>query len=300
MKRGKQAIRVADARKDLFRWMWLALLLSPLAAAGELEVIALQHRSAEEVLPIIRPLLDQGDVASGMNYQLILRTSPHNIEQIRKLLRSIDVAPRRLKITVMQDVDSETVARLTEVSGSVGLSRDARVAVPGGGGTGGLNVELGRGQDRLKARVTSARSIEDERNTQQLQVLEGNRALVRSGKSVPVPQRQVIQDQWGTRVIDSTQYQEVNSGFYVLPRISGDRVTLEISAQNDALVPGSGDQPVMRVQQASSTVSGRLGEWLEVGGLGQQQNHDDSAISTRGASRASGQRSVLIRVEEVE
>lgn len=287
--------------KSLFCWLWMALLLLPrLAWAGELEIIALKHRSAEEVLPIIRPLLDQGDVASGMNYQLILRTSPRNLEQIRRLLESIDVAPRRLKITVMQNVDSETVARLTEVSGSVGLSREARIAVPGSGDSSGLNVELGQGQDRLKARVSSTRSLEDERNTQQLQVLEGNRALVRSGQSVPVPQRQVIQDRWGTRVIDSTHYQEAASGFYVLPRISGDRVTLEISAQHDAFVPGSGDQPTVRVQQASSTVSGRLGEWLEVGGSGQQKNNDDSTISTRGASRTREQRSVLIRVEEAE
>ncbi|MBI2286149.1 MAG: hypothetical protein HYU79_01575 [Nitrosomonadales bacterium] len=278
----------------------LVLLLFSAPVWAELEVIALKHRSAEEVLPVIRPLLDKGDTASGMNYQLILRTSPRNLEQIKKLLESIDIAPRRLKITVMQNVDSETAARLTEVSGNVGLSRDARISVPGSGDSSGLNAELGRGQDRLRTRVTSTRSLEDERNTQQLQVLEGNRALVHSGQSVPVPQRQVIQNQWGTQVIDSTQYQEVGSGFYVLPRISGDRVTLEISTQNDALVPGSGDQPTVRAQQASSTISGRLGEWLEVGGLGQQKNHEDSTISTRGVSRTREQRNVLIKVEEVE
>ncbi len=276
------------------------LLLSSVPAWAELEIIELQHRRAEEVQPIIRPLLDEGDVVGGMNYQLILRTSPRNLEQVRKLLKSIDVAPRRLKITVMQDVDSETVARLTEVSGNVGLGRGARIAVPGSGDNSGLNVEAGRGQDRLKARVTSTRSLEDERNTQQLQVLEGSRALVRSGQSVPVPQRQVIQDRHGTRVIESTQYQEAGSGFYVLPRVSGDRVTVEISTQHDAFVPGSGDQPTMRTQQASSTVSGRLGEWLEVGGLGRLKNNDDSTISTRGVSRTREQRSVLIRVEEIE
>jgi len=301
MKWGKQAIRVADARKSLFCRMCMVLLLSPVAAAGELEIINLRHRSAEDVLPVIRPLLEKDDVASGMNYQLILRTSPQNLEQVKKLLESIDVAPRRLKITVLQNADSETIARLTGVSGNIGLSREARVAVPDSGGNGGgLNVELGQGQDRLKAGVISTRALEDERNTQQLQVLEGNRALVRGGQSVPVPQRQVIQGPWGTRVIDSVQYQEIGSGFYVLPRVNGDRVTLEISTQNDALVPDGGDYPVMRVQQASSTLSGRLGEWLEVGGLGQQKDNDNSTLSTRGASRTQEQRTVLIKVEEVK
>lgn len=284
--------------KKLFAGLALLLLSAP--AFAELEIIPLRHRSAEEVLPIIRPLLDKEDVASGMNYQLILRTSPHNLAQIRKLLESIDVAPRSLKITVMQNVDSETVARLTEVSGNVGLSRDARISVPGSGNNSGLNVELGQGRDRLKTHVVSTRSLEDDRKTQQLQVLEGSRALVRSGQSVAVPQRQVIQNQWGTRVIDSTQYQEVGSGFYVLPRVNGDRVTLEISAQNDSVVPGSGDQPTMRIQQTSSTVSGRLGEWLGIGGIGQQKSNDGSTISTRSASQLREQRSVLIKVEEIK
>ena len=295
-----KAIRVANARKNLLGCAGMALLLSPLAAANELEIIMLKHRSAEEVLPVVRPLLEQDDVASAMNDQLILRTSPHTLEQVKKLLERIDVAPRRLKITVLQNADSATVARLTGMSGNVGLSREARIAVPEGDDGSGLNVELGQGRDRLRARVLSTRALEDERNTQQLQVLEGNRALVRSGQSVPVPQRQVIQNQLGTQVIDSTQYQEVVSGFYVLPRISGDRVTLEISAHNDALLPGGGGQPATRVQQTSSTVSGRLGEWLEVSGSGQRKDSGDVTISTRDMSRTQAQHSVLIKVEEVE
>lgn len=274
--------------------------LSLPVSASELEIIVLKHRSAEEVLPIIRPLLDQDAVASGMNYQLFLRTSPRNLEQVRKLLESIDTAPRRLKITVMQNVDSETIARLTGVSGSVGVGRHGRVIVPGSGTGDGLNVEAGRGRDRLSAQLSNSRSLEEDHKTQQLQVLEGNRALVRSGENVPVPQRQVIHQPWGTQVIESTQYQEVSSGFYVLPRVNGDRVTLEISTQNDSVDRNEGHYPDTHIQQTSSTVSGRLGEWLEVGVLGQQQSSNDSTISTRSASQMHEQRSVLIKVEEVK
>ncbi|MCK9200022.1 MAG: hypothetical protein M0P59_01845 [Gallionella sp.] len=271
------------------------LLLLPLSAlAAELEVISLKHRSAEEVLPIVRPLLDKDGVASGMNYQLILRTSPRNLAQIKKLLTSIDVAPRRLRITVMQDVDRDTVERLTSVSGSIG--RNPRIVLPESGGR--ASVEVGQGRDRLKANVISTRTLEEGRNTQQLQVLEGNRALVRTGQSMPVPQRQVIQHPWGTQVIDSTEYREVDSGFYVLPHVNGDQVTLEISTNNDA--PMRGNSQVVNTQQASSTLSGKLGEWMELGGTGQRETVDDGTISSRSASRKREQRSVLIRVEEVE
>ena len=276
------------------------------AQAYELEIINLRHRSAEELLPVIRPLLERDEMVSGMNYQLLLRASPRNVEQIRRLLDSIDTRPRRLRITVMQDVDSETAARLTEVSGNVGLGA-ARIAVPGG--TGGVTVSIGRGQDNVNAQVISTRSLENDRKTQQLTVMEGNRARVTSGQTVPVPQRQVIQTPWGTQVTDTTQYREVASGFYVLPRVNGDNVMLEISTQNDSLAPNqnlnqnpnqTGNYPVTRIQNTSSRVSGRLGEWINLGGLGQQGSLNNSTMNSRGGSTFNEQRNVLIKVEEAD
>jgi len=282
----------------------IGLSFAMISHANELEIINLKHRSAAELLPIIRPLLGSDEMVSGMNYQLILRASPRNIEQIKSLLDSIDTMPRRLKITVMQDVDSETTARLTELSGRVGLGRNARLSVPAGANAGGASVSVGQGQDSVNARIISTRSLESDHKTQQLQVMEGSRARVASGQTVPVPQRQVIQNVWGTQVIDTTEYRDVSSGFYVLPRVNGDQVTLEISTQNDSLAPNqnqntAGNYPVTRIQNTSSRVSGRLGEWINLGGLGQQGNSDNSTITSRSSSRLNEQRNVLIKVEEV-
>ncbi|MCX7192317.1 MAG: hypothetical protein NTY60_01595 [Proteobacteria bacterium] len=268
----------------------LIMLLATSAYASELEIISLKHRSAGELIPIIRPLLNQDEMVSGMDYQLILRASPRNIAQIRRLLDDIDTVPRRLKITVMQDVDSETVARLTEVSGSIGVGKNARVTFSGG---------TGPAQDKLNVRIISTRSLEDDRKTQQLQVLEGNRARITSGQSVPVLQRQVVQTAWGAQVIETTQYKDLASGFYVLPRVNGDNVTLEISTENDSLAPNQTSYPATRIQNTSSMLSGHLGEWMVVGGLGQQNNTDNSTITTRSTSRSNEQRNVLIKVEEV-
>ncbi len=238
--------------------------LSLAVQGSELEVIKLKYRSAEELLPVIRPLLNKDEVASGMNDQLILRASPRSVIQIRHLLDEIDTVPRRLKITVMQNVDSETAASLTEAAG----------------------------KGELNARIISTRSLDDDKNTRQLQVLEGSRALVKSGQSVPVTQR--VQNAWGTQV--TTRYRDIDSGFYVLPRINGNTVTLQISAQNAALSANQND-PAIRTQQAVSTVSGRLGEWIEIGGVGRQESNDNSTISTRSISSFNEQRHILIKVE---
>ncbi|MBI4938492.1 MAG: hypothetical protein HY846_09840 [Nitrosomonadales bacterium] len=275
------------------------MLLSPVAWA-ELEVIALRHRSAEDVLPIIRPLLDKDGVASGMNYQLVLRTSPRNLAEIRKLLESVDIAPRRLKITVIQNVDSETARRLTEVSGSVEVGRDARASVRSSREDAGLTVQAGGDAGTARARVLNTASSEEGSNTQHILVLEGGRALVNTGQSLPVIQRQVVRSPWGTRVEESTQYRDAGSGFAVLPRVSGNRVTLEISAQNDAPAAGDASPPAIRTQQVVTTVSGRLGEWLELGEVSRQVTGGGATLSARSSSSVQERRSVLLKVEEAD
>lgn len=270
----------------------IVLSFAGVSYAYELEVIELKHRRAEELLPVIQPLLDKDEMVSGMNYQLILRASPRSAGQIRRLLDSLDTLPRQLKITVMQNVDSATVARLTEISGSVSLGKNARISA--GGNAGGA----GMGQGGVSARIISTRTLDDDKKTQHLQVLDGNRAWVSGGQSVPV-QQLILQ---GRQVIETVRQVEVASGFYVLPRVTGDRVTLEIITQNDSLPPGLHAEAYSgkRIQNTSSTVSALLGEWINLGGLGQQGDLNSATLTTRSTSRLNEQRNVLIRVEEVD
>lgn len=272
--------------------LYFALIVFSPASLADLEVISLRHRSVEDVLPIVRPLLDESGVASGMNNQLILRTSPRNLAEIKKLLESIDSAPRRLLISVMQDVDSETVRRLTGISGSVGVGNGARISAGSGGRVpeGGLEVEVEQGGGRVRGHIVSTRSLEDDRKTQQIQVLEGSRAMISAGVSLPLRQPAP----WGT---SGTQYRTVSSGFYVLPRLNGDRVTLEISTQNDALARDR--WAPSGVQQVATTVSGQLGEWLVVGNIARQTTEEGSTISSRSSADMQERRNVLLKVEEL-
>jgi hypothetical protein len=274
------------------------LLFLAHAVRAELEVIPLRHRNAEEVLPIIRPLLDQDGVASGMNYQLILRTSPRNLAEIKELLESVDIKPRRLRITVMQDVDGETARRCTGASGSTGAGRDARIGVRGCGSGGGLTVEAAHGRDAVRVQMNEERASQGDSKVQQILVMEGARALVNTGLSVPVMQRQVLRSLRGSRVEESTQYREVSSGFYVLPRVSGERVTLEIRMQDEAAAPAPGNPPAIYTHQMATTVSGRLGEWLELGDASQQGGAEFSGLAARDSSNRHERRSVLLKVEE--
>ena len=136
---------------------------------------------------------------------------------------------------------------------------------------------------------------------QSVRVMEGQEAFLRTGQSVPVRERQVQRSVVGGRVVEqvveSTQYRDATSGVYVLPRVSGDRVTLEISAQRQSL-----SRPVERgasVQSVVTTVSGRLGEWMEIGGTNREANAQQSVLLGRTDTSARGSGRVLVKVEEV-
>lgn len=272
-----------------------------LAQTTVLEVIPLKYRTAEQVIPIIQPMLASDGSVSGLQNQLVVRTTPANLEEIRRILASVDTRPRRLLITVRQDTDSERNRRAAEVSGSVGNDR-ARVIVPGSGDRRGSNMVLHDEDDRVRGRVLDSRSAASDRNTQTIQVLEGSSAFIRVGQSVPVPRRQVVRSVVGGRVVeqvvDTVEYRDAATGFHALPRVTGERVTLDISPQRDTLnrqIPGAVD-----VQRVITTVSGRLGEWIEIGGLDQSRSEQRSEILGSSSRTGTDNRRVLIKIEELK
>ena len=251
--------------------------LLSLPSRAELEVIQLRNRTAEEVLPILRPLVEPGGALPGMQYQLILRASPANIADIRRMLQTLDTRPRRLLISVRQDADRTQEARSASLSGGVQVG-------PGGSGA----VVIGRAID-------SQNSSQD-RVAQTVQVMEGGIAAINVGQSIPVPNRLVTRTVNGVLVQDTTGYRDVGTGFQVLPRVSGDRVTLEINPHRDT--PGSGG--TVNIQQAYTTVSGRLGECMELGGSNVCETRSGSGILSGNAGQRSDSRSIWVKVEELQ
>ena len=265
-----------------------------------LEVIPLRYRQAQEIIPIIQPLLPPAGSVSGMQSQLIVRTTPANLEEIRRILASVDVAPRQLLITVRQDADVARHRSRAEVSGSVG-GEHGRVIVPGSRDSRGGNVVMREGDDRVRANVMESDSTASDRNTQSVRVLEGREAFVSVGQSLPVRERQVRRQVVGgqvvEQVIEGTQYRDVTTGFYVVPRLAGDRVTLDVSPQRETMsrqVAGG-----VNVQNMTTTVSGRLGEWMEIGGLSRDAAGQQTVILGRGASSTRDSRRVLVKVDEI-
>lgn len=263
---------------------------------NSVEVISLNHRTVEEVIPVLRPFVGSEGVISGMNNQLIVQTTAARLERIKEIIARIDTPLRQLMITVAQNVTREQLERIAAASGKITISNNNRLTISDERGDRTGRVEYSRDEDTLKVQGQSSTGIAQTADIQRLRILEGSQALIKIGSSIPLPERTVVRNTNGVTVIGSSRYHDVTSGFYVLPRIVGDGVILEISPQRSTL----GKEKSIDYQSATTRVKGQLGKWIELGSIQQRQDDKGSQIWSGSKEKASERRGIFLKVEEIE
>jgi type II secretory pathway component GspD/PulD (secretin) len=257
----------------------LVLLWVSVVTAQQMEIIQLRSKTVEEVLPALLPLVEPGGTLTGMNDQLFLKASARNRDEIKRALAAMDRPSRRLIIRISQNRQAEDSARGGEVSGQVTLGSTRR--------------------SNVGATVWDTKSVRGESASQMVQTVEGGRAFIQIGRSLAVPMRQLIVGPGGAVVNEGTIYRDIGSGFYATPRVNGQRVTLEISQQSESFDSAYGRGAVSS-QRLSTTVSGVLGEWIELGGGGRQATGQQGGAFSVGSSDARDHRAIWLKVEEAE
>lgn len=274
-----------------------ALLGAGVAAAERLvtEVITVGYRPVEEIIEIIRPLVPRPGSVSGAYGKLVIRTTPENLRELKEVLATLDKAPTNLLVSVRHSLTSEVQRDLTEVFAEV-RSGDVSVSTGRGAGRGrGLAVGVEDGNSSAGVRIDQTRRSSNDDDVQRVRVLEGKEAFIQAGQSVPTTERSVVVTGQGiTTINDSVSYQNVTSGFYVRARLNGaDRVTVEIFPQRNTL----GRAGRIDTQEASTVVSGRLGHWMEIGGVDQSSSSSGSGIGASRRSSSSAGHAIYLKVD---
>lgn len=265
----------------------LVLFCSSLFADYPLEIIQLKSRATDEMIPILKPFIDKDGSIAGMNDQLIIRTSPGNLAEIKNVLKKLDQPPRRLMILVRQSAAGNTIQRRSQADVNLMIGKHAKVIV------GDRSADSNSIQYRIKD--TNTRSDRDA--THRIQVLEGYPAFIATGQSVPVQEQTTIVNNNTVHQQITTRYRDVTSGFYVVPRLNGEQVSLEISPHMNkrGSVQGQYD-----IQQAHTTVAGYLGEWIKIGGTNQQLNRNSSGLLRESRTANRDDRSIELLVQEIK
>lgn len=283
--------------RKLIGILFLLMLTATALADYPLKIIPLKHRSAEELIPVIRPMLRPGENVGGMQYQLFVRASDKGLRDIELLLAELDRARKNLKITLQQDVERSGDAASQGISGE-GRAGDVRVIVSSRGERGdrGGLVIGGAEEESLRYRITRSTGSGKDNNSQFINVLEGSPAFIRVGQSLPYVQRFLVFA--GNRVTygQGTQFLNVTTGFDVLPRLNGDRVELEIAPRLSFV--GNGGIQDVRFQELGTTVSAKLGEWVDLGGTTSDRDEISRAIFETASTQSGERRTVRLKVEE--
>jgi hypothetical protein len=258
-----------------------AYATSPPSLAQSLEIIDLHNRTAQEVIPVLQPMLEPGGALSGQDYKLFVRASAANVAQLRAVLAQIDRPARQLLVSVRLGTGQESEHEQASVSGTIRTGNaSASVNEP-------PHVSSGV---TLHARDSSSHGSGE--GISSVQVLEGNSAFIATGTEVPVVT--AIAGVAGRRpwVAGATGYRGLSSGFVVTPRINGGQVSLAIEQRSENLNGGA-----IETQQLTTQVAGALGTWILLGGVNESGASSSSTLLGRQYATRSDARSIWVKVD---
>lgn len=271
-------------RRQAIRFLLVICLLVPgTVQAASLVTLQLHNRPATEVIPIIEPMLAPGDVITGHGYKIFLRASAQTVADVKAMLEALDNAPKMLRISVFQG-SRQSLKRL-DISGSLRIDgSDGGVSIGNPDSSGAGSIDYSSGDTRAGVDATRQNQDREGGPLHQVRVAEGNEAFIQTGARVPY---------YGGD--DGTVLQNVTTGFYVLPRIHGNRVTLEVRPFKNSL--SKSHSGTIDTQSANTTLHGGIGKWLQVGGVSEHSSYTQSGNATYSSGSSNREDSIWIRAD---
>jgi type II secretory pathway component GspD/PulD (secretin) len=266
----------------LLGWLLACMLLNPLAAgylaaADQFKMITLQYRFAQDILPMIEPMVGPTGSVRAIDNHLFVSTSPDRLAQIEAIISQLDIARKNVRIMVSHASEAEAERRGIDVTGrgrvgnaEIMTTRDARD---------GINIDL---QDRD--------SVYSSMGNEFLTVLDGERAFIRVGQSVPYTQQWVYLTSRYINIQQTIEFQDITTGFAVRPRYIGEQVELEITPRIARL----NQTGFIDFEELSTVVIVKPGEWFDLGG--NMQNRDDVSREILSISRGGNRQKSNLKI----
>ncbi len=248
--------------------------------ATEITTIQLQHRLSEEVVSLVRPLLQPNERLVASPNGLILMAEPQRITEIRSLVEQLD---RRSKQFVISVVQSEQLT-VEELNAQVDIEAQIPLNNPDNW-RGRISGSLNRSHDDHSFRVR-----------QKLKVLEGHPGIIEVGEEHPVAVIERDGYYSSTRRFD---YKKATTGFQVIPRMLGNcRIRLQISPWS--IRATRGEYGGHTVQSAETTLEVELGEWFELGTHHQKQDQQRTELLGNQSRRQEQNAQIFLKIDSAD
>lgn len=252
-------------------------------AATDFKIIDLQHRFAEDILPIIQPIVGNDGAVTGMQNHLIIRASPEKMIEIEQIISTLDVERQNLKITVshqnnLQNSDDSIAVDGRKLIGNItiGTRKYPRNAPDG------VQLDIENRQSNIRSN-----------GNQFINVMDGERAYIKVGQSVPYTQEWLTLTRRYVSVKKTTEFVDISTGFSVRPRTIGNQIEIEITPRIAQL----NQNKYIDFEELSTIIRVNRGEWIDLGSTMQQKDEVSRAILSKNNNEQSQSNALSIRVE---
>ena len=244
------------------------------AAETIVELIPLSNRLAIDMLPVLSSLLGKSAQLIDNGSSLLVKTTPDRLAKIKAIIKQLDVPQSNLVITVIQSRQASS----DELNTAAKAQLDVPINDPSKSG-GTMNNHVYQTQDK-----------DANQNSQTIRTLDGIPAHIKVGNIYPK------QNFSAYGYPTTTGYTEATSGFTVIPRLVGKQVILSLSPWSDKM---NGQGQIM-TQNAQSTIRINLGEWVELGGTGENSNSLSNSTLVNTRQTSGKQLHILLKVDRVD
>jgi type II secretory pathway component GspD/PulD (secretin) len=261
----------------------LLCVLGPTAhAADVVRIYRVQHRTAEELLPLAQTAMaGRGSVeADAGSNTLVLAGSSDGVAAALAVLSRVDRPPRsvvlRYESRRLRELEAQGIR--VDWGTTAGAVRVGSLASPGGGN--GVGVQA--------AGNTGAQEGD---RAGEIRLLEGQSASIVTGEAIPVTTRRVPAPGRSRTLQESTTFVAAESGFDARARVLGDgRIELELRALDSTLQPG----PRVARSTSLNTLVVEPGKTVVLGGLYQNADARSTSLAASGSSERRDERLLLL------
>lgn len=261
----------------------LFLFFSTFCIAGEsvMQVIPLKNRPASELQSLISPLLENSERIVASHSSLIIRATPSRQKELVNLIEQLDTRLSNLSITVIQSKTQTAHALNSSATIELGFPANKPSSISA----------------KTRGRFASTVGLNNSDNQQKIQTLDGKPAYIKTGKIHPIENTSINYSEYRYPIISSnTQLIEASTGFLVIPRLSGNQVTIEVTPWSDKMNKNG----VLSSQSGHTTMQVNLGQWVEIGGIDEYSQLSGNRRLSHAYSTANKRMRILIKVEKIQ
>jgi type II secretory pathway component GspD/PulD (secretin) len=269
-------------KSKILSLIFIILLSNISFAAGTIiEIIPVYNRPASEIQPLINPMLENTEsvIADGSN--LIVKTTPDRLNEIKKLINNLDTRLNNLIITVIQS--RRTTAEQLNAAARVNLN----IPIDG----------FSKFSGRISGYYGQTQNQSENESTQTIRTLEGSTAYIKAGNIYPIQSIQIYNSGYGyPAVSSSTQLIEATTGFAVTPRLAGQQAILDVSPWSDK----ANARGQLKTQNAQSIIRVNLGEWVELGGIDETSQNSTNGNLSNNRQTSENRLHILVKVDKAD